>query len=178
MFNENAIQEMMKERARQLRSALMVASRSKTSRTIPGVGLLVEFLEAAAGGHKRSLELEFLTSTASSLTYLDWDAVSNGDGIRFRIPATLVKKFGEVLKQTAKVGVRFNFWHFDLFLIHELLHTYQGMERGKHRGYQDRAPQLLRTLDYEADALAVIALYALVIIAPKHFLIRFDFAKQ
>jgi hypothetical protein len=114
-----------------------------------------------------------MTAKGRAPTYVDWDELDASGRLVFRLPEQTVDKFVEVANQSSTLGVRRDFWHFDLFLIHELLHAYQGMERGRHRGLLNRAPSVLAMLDYESDATAVATLFALALLKPEAFFGRY-----
>jgi hypothetical protein len=58
---------------------------------------------------------------------------------------------------------------FDCFLIHELLHHSQGMGDGRYSGLSSQSPNTLLMLDYQADAMAVVAMSQLAFWEPSNY---------
>src|SRR4029079_11759651 len=55
------------------------------------------------------------------------------------------------------------------FLTHEFLHYSQGMGHGEYQGLGSQAPNTLLALDYQADALAIVALTILALLRPENW---------
>lgn len=72
-----------------------------------------------------------------------------------------------------KTQLKLDAQHFndviDNFILHELVHRGQGFEEGGHRGLAQRAARVLDSLDYQADAWAVLIHFSLANIAPEKF---------
>jgi len=62
----------------------------------------------------------------------------------------------------------------DCFLIHEFLHYAQGMGHGRYSGLSSQAPNTLLAIDYQADAMAVIALSMLALLRPDNYSLPAD----
>jgi hypothetical protein len=137
-----------------------------------GISMLHSMM-TAKGVAPAPIEVEIVATRAEAPTYINWGELDGSGRLIFRLPGQTVDKFVEVANQSETLGARRDFWHFDLFLIHELLHAYQGMERGRHRGLLNRAPSVLATLDYESDATAVATLFALALLDPERFFGRY-----
>lgn len=57
----------------------------------------------------------------------------------------------------------------DNFLIHELVHRGQGFAEEGHSGLSNRARRIVDSLDYQADAWAVLIHFSLAVLAPTRF---------
>lgn len=166
------IEELITDRSRCLGEAVAKVHARLGAAAGGGIGLLHSML-TVKGGAPVAIEVGFVATRAQAATYLDWRELDASGRLVFRLPGPTVDKFVEVANQSATLGIRRDFWHFDLFLVHELLHAYQGMERGRHRGLLNRAPSVLAVLDYESDATAVATLFALALLEPEGFFGRY-----
>lgn len=153
-------------RFRSLMAAIADAQETRFEECAPELSLLLDLLEPSHGP-LRGLSLELDTSIDEP-QYVDWQKVDSGESI-FRVNSRVVSKFVEVYGQSIDERVAARLWHFDLFVVHEIFHSFQGMDRGRHRGLARSFPEILMNLDYEADSAAVVALLHLVRCSPKNF---------
>ncbi len=175
--DQNSIKEQMDKRFDKLMAAINSVAKQPTNQPV-GVDLLcglIAYYDSPL--HKMSLEI---LDGKERVAYIDWKAVDKNEKVKFRVGSQIVDKFVEVSKQwlSSGLGIQHQFWHFDLFIIHELFHAFQGMERGKHSGLMRQSPHILAKIDYESDAFAVASLFALALLSPEHFSLRYEFVDE
>jgi hypothetical protein len=125
----------------------------------------IAFLQSEIGKHGS------LRNIDAELRVLD-DGVMDFETGRSGMLLLLSERFlaaASKLVEERKLTARQKIWMIDNFLIHELLHSAQGMSGGRHSDLRLHSPQTLLSIDYQADAAAVLVAVVLAWSDPKAF---------
>jgi hypothetical protein len=89
-----------------------------------------------------------------------------GTNTLLKLDYRLIDAFEKVRKKTDNNRLNRT---IDCFLIHEFLHFAQGMSEGRHSDLSRQSPDNLLAIDFQADALSVIATTVLAWISPEKY---------